>query len=351
MRVLITGITGFIGAELAKRLVKEGHEVYGMVRHVVGRTDESLEEVMDKIKFVTCDITDYFSVRSSIEKVKPEVVFHLAALSPVRLSFDHPFDFQKSVYFGTINIAESLRNLYGPEKVRMIIASTAEVYGMQDQVPSVESLRLEPSSPYAVAKASMDMYIRMLIEIYNFNAVLLRNSNTFGRKYDNSFFTEYLITEMLNGKEIYIGAPDSIRDYMYVDDHVNSYLLAMTTPEAKGDVFNIAGGKGYTNKEWTLKIAEAIGFPREKIHFGEYPPGYPTRPIKSDQPYLVLDSSKAQRILGWRQTISPEEGLKKTTIYWHNRLKGGKGDASQQALDKIENLLKELRTDEPREDF
>ncbi|MCR4284919.1 MAG: SDR family NAD(P)-dependent oxidoreductase [archaeon] len=320
MKVLITGITGFIGAELAKRLVREGHEVYGMVRHVVGRTDESLEDVEERIKFVTCDITDYFSVRATIKKVEPEIVFHLAALSPVRLSFDHPFDYQKSVYFGTINIAEALRDLYGPEKVRMIIASTAEVYGMQGSTPFVEDLRLEPSSPYAVAKASMDMYIRMLIEVYNFNAVLLRNANTFGRKYDNSFFTEYLITEMLNGKEIYIGAPDSIRDYMYVDDHVNSYILAMTTPEARGNVFNIAGGKGYTNKEWTLKVADAIDFPREKIHFGKYPLGYPTRPLKSDQPYLVLDSSKAQKILGWKQTVTPEEGLKKTMIYWKDRL-------------------------------
>jgi len=344
MRVLITGITGFIGAELARRLVKEGHEVFGMIRHVVGRTDESLDEVRGHVKFVTCDITDYFSVRGTIKKVEPEVVFHLAALSPVRLSFDHPIDYQKSIHFGTIHIAEAIRDLYGPERVRMIIASTAEVYGMQGATPFVEEQRLQPSSPYAVAKASMDMYIRMLIEVYNFNAVLLRNSNTFGRNYDDSFFTEYLITEMLNGRDIYIGAPDSIRDYMYVDDHVNSYILAMKKPEARGDIFNIAGGRGYTNKEWTLKIAEAIGFPREKIHFGEYPPGYPTRPIKSDQPYLVLDSSKAQRILGWRQTVTPEEGLKKTVLYWAKRLKekDQKKD-KESALDKIERFIRELK--------
>jgi len=316
MRVLITGVTGFIGAELAKRLVKEGHEVYGMVRHVVGRTSESLEEIKDKIKIVTCDITDYYSVRESIKKIIPDVVLHLAALSPVRLSFEHPFDFQKSIYFGTINIAESIRNLYGPDKVRLVVASTAEVYGIQEHIPFTENLRLEPSSPYASAKASMDMYIRMLIKVYGFNAVILRNSNTFGRKYDPAFFTEYLITEMIKGNDIYIGAPDSIRDYMYVDDHVNSYLLAMNTPKARGNVFNISGGREYTNAEWVLKIVKLIGFPREKVHLGEYPPGYPRRPLKSDQPYLTLNSSKAQKILGWTQTIDPEDGLNITIEYW-----------------------------------
>jgi GDP-mannose 4,6-dehydratase len=318
MKILITGITGFIGAELAHKLVKEGHEVFGLIRHVVGRSTEALDDLKGKIKLVVCDITDYYSVRNAIKNVSPDVVMHLAALSPVRLSFTHPTDYQKSILLGSVNIAEAIRDLFGPDKVRLIVASTAEVYGFKEPIPSKEELSLEPSSPYAVAKASMDMYMRMLHTVYGFNVVILRNSNTFGRKYDPSFFTEYVITEMLKGKDIYIGAPDSIRDYMYVDDHVNSYILAMK-PEAKGQAFNIAGGKGYTNKEWTLKIAEVLGFPVEKIHFGEYPPGYPNRPIKSDQSYLVLDPSKAKEILGWHQSVTPEEGLRRTIEYWKYR--------------------------------
>lgn len=320
MRILITGITGFIGAELAHKLLKEGNEVWGIVRHVVGRSFESLEDIKDKIHLITCDITDYFSVKKAIEKANPDVIMHLAALSPVRLSFEHPFEYQKSTFLGGVNIAESIMELYGPKKVRLVVASTAEVYGIQEEKPFVEEMKLEPSSPYAVAKASMDMYMRMLSKVYDLNVVILRNSNTFGRKFDSSFFTEYLITEMLKEKDIYIGAPNSIRDYMYVDDHVKSYILAMKTSEAKGQVFNIAGGKGYSNKEWTLKIASLLKFPKEKIHFGEYPPGYPNRPLSSDQPYLVLNPSKAERILGWKQSFSPEEGLEKTIKYWKERI-------------------------------
>lgn len=314
-RALITGITGFIGGELAHRLLEEGHEVFGFVQHVVGRDWKSLEDIKDKVHFITCDIRDYFSVRNAIKEVNPHQVFHLAALSPVRLSFDLPFDFQQSNYLGTINVAEAIRELNNPE-MRLVAASTAEVYGFQEEKPTGEEVRLEPSSPYAVAKAALDMYMRMLFRVYDFNGVLLRSSNTFGRKYDNSFFTEYLITEMLEEKDIYVGAPNSVRDYMYVDDHVNAYILAMNTPEAKGDIFNISGGKGYTNEEWSLKIAKLLNFPLKKIHFGEYPPGYPNRPIASDQPYLVLDASKAKRILGWKQTVTPEEGLKKAIEYW-----------------------------------
>ena len=162
------------------------------------------------------------------------------------------------------------------------------------------------------------MYLRMLSKVYDSNIVVMRNSNTFGRKYDKSFFTEYLITEMLKGNEIYIGAPNSIRDYMYVDDHVKGYLLAMQIPEAKGQVFNVGGGEGYTNKAWTLKIADFLKFPEERIHFGEYPPEYPQRPITSDQPYLVLDASKSKKILGWSQKVSLDEGLKRTIDYWQS---------------------------------
>lgn len=319
MRSLITGITGFIGNNLARKLLEEGHEVSGFVQPVISRDFKSIEDIKGDLNLTTCDIRDYLSVRDAIKKVNPEVVFHLAALSPVRLSFEHPLEVQNSNYLGTINIAESLRDLYGPNKVRLISASTAEVYGIKkEEKPFTEDLSLEPSSPYAVSKAAMDMYLRMLNKVYDSNVVVLRNSNTFGRKHDKGFFTEYLITEMIAGKDIYIGAPDSVRDYMYVDDHVNSYLLAMNTPDAKGSVFNIGGDEGYTNKDWTLKIANLLNFPERKIHLGEYPPGYPKRPLSSDQPYLVLDTSKARKVLGWNQSVSLDEGLQRTIDYWQS---------------------------------
>ena len=322
MKVLVTGITGFIGGELAQKLVEEGHEVTGMITPVspTGRDLSSLDSIKNKIKFVTCDLRDYVSVKNAVKKAQPDVVMHLAALAPVMFSFESPLVYQDININGTINLIDVIMDLYGPEKVRTVIASTAEVYGIQEQnKPFTEDLRLEPSSPYSVSKAAMDMYVRMLFKVYNFNGVLLRGSNVFGRKYDATRLTEYLIKEMLDGKEIYIGAPDSVRDYIYIDDHVNAYLLAMKTPSAKGQVLNIAGGEGFTNKEWVSKIAQSLNYNVEKIHFGKYPPGYPVRPLTSDQPYLVLDDSKIKRILGWEKRVSPEEGLKRTVEHWKKR--------------------------------
>ena len=341
MKVLITGITGFIGSELARKLLNQGHEVFGFVQHVVVRDLSMLEDIKERIKLVPCDIRDSHSVRTSIKKINPDVVFHLAALSQVRLSFENPFSFQDVNYIGSVNIAESLIELYGPEKVRLIVASTAEVYGIQEKNhPFTEDLKLEPSSPYAVSKAAMDMYFRMLNKVYNFNVVIMRSANTFGRNYDNGFFTEYIISEMLDGKDIYIGAPNSIRDYMYVDDHVSGYILAMKTPEAKGHVFNISGGKEYTNQEWVLKIAGLMNYSAEKIHMGEYPPWYPQRPISSDQPYISLDASKAKKILGWNQSVIPEDGLNWTIEYWKRRkLKEKKNNLLAKEVDRMKEIL------------
>src|SRR3989338_4388225 len=99
-RVLITGITGFIGAELAHKLLEQGYEVYGFIQHIIGRDLSCLDDIKDKITLVTCYIRDYFSVRNSIKKIEPDAVLHLAALSPVRLSFEHTFEFQDSNFMG-----------------------------------------------------------------------------------------------------------------------------------------------------------------------------------------------------------------------------------------------------------
>jgi len=316
MRILVTGVTGFIGSVLARTLLREGHEVSAIVRHVTGRDFRPIEDIRRELALLTCDITSYSSVRNALRSAEPDAVLHLAALSPVRLSFEHPLDYQQQNYLGTVHVAEGLMDLYGPHQVRLVSASTAEVYGIQGYKPFVESLPLSPSSPYAVSKAAADMYLRMLHTVHGFNCLILRNANTFGRKHDSGFFTEYVITAMLRNEDVYVGAPESIRGYSYVEDHVKAYELAMVVREAAGEVFNIGGSIGYTNREWALKIAEICDYDPHRIHFGQYPPGYPSRPLASDQPYLVLDTSKAARELGWTPSVQPEEGLRRTVEYW-----------------------------------
>lgn len=319
-KVLITGITGFMGGELAHRLISN-YEVHGIAKQSRSRNMSSLEDIIEEITLHEVDITDYMSVENLITQIKPDKILHLAALSPVRASFEHPLEYNQVTATGTIHVAHALHNLSDFKDRRLVVASTAEVYGLQPQKePFTEDLPLLPSSPYACAKAYSDMYIRMMINVHDFNGVILRCVNTYGRKYDKSFYIEYLIDNMLKNEEIYVGAPNSIRDYMYVDDHVNAYVLAMEKPNAGGHVFNASTGIGIKNGDVAVKLADMIGYDKDKLHLGEYPPNYPNRPISSDQPYLVLNPVKIKEMLGWPEPLSLDNGLKRTVNYWEQRL-------------------------------
>jgi GDP-mannose 4,6-dehydratase len=320
-RALITGITGFIGSHLAQNLVDEGVEVYGVARRVANRNMDVLGNLLKDVVLVSGDVSDYVSVRNAVKSTNPDVIFHLAALSPVRDSFERPFEYQQANYIATMNVAHSLLELQDPQTRKLIAASTAEVYGIHANEPLVESLPLNPSSPYAVSKAAGDLYLRMMFNSFNLHGTILRPTNSYGRKFDTSFMVEYLVTQMIKNQKIYIGSPDSVRDYMYVNDHVNGYVLAMKNPKARGQVYNVGTTIGVSNKELAFMIAEKVGFDKKKIALGSYPPGYPYRPQVSDQTSIVLDSTKIKKELGWKPTVTLSEGLDKVISYFKGTLK------------------------------
>ena len=320
MKVLLTGILGFIGSNMAEKLVSEGQEVYGVVRRVANRNMAVIGKILNDVTLLSGDITDYVSTRNAIKTANPDVVIHLAALSPVRDSFERPFEYQQANLVGAMNVAHALLELPDPQSRKLIAASTAEVYGLQENKPLNEKVSLCPSSPYAVSKAAADLYLQMMFNTFDLHGSIMRPANSYGRKFDTGFVIEYLITQMLKGETVYVGAPDSIRDYMYIDDHVNAYLLAMENDKADGEIFNVGTGVGVSNRMLAELIAKKIGFDKKKIKFGSYPPGYPYRPLVSDQPYIVLDSSKIRKTLQWSPTVELDEGLGKVIAYFKKQL-------------------------------
>ena len=316
MKVLITGMLGFIGSHLAEKLVDDGYEVYGVVRRVANRNLEVIRKVLKDVTLVSGDITDYASIRNAMKTVSPDIVTHLAALTPVRDSFERPFEYQQANLVGTMNVAHAMLELPDPQTRKLAAASTAEVYGLQGKEPLKETLALRPTSPYAVSKAAADLYLQMMFHTYNLNGSVIRPTNSYGRKFDTSFIIEYLVTQMLKGEKVYVGAPDSVRDYMYVDDHVNAYLLVIKNAKANGQVYNAGTGVGISNRELAELIAQKIGYDRKKIKFGSYPPGYPFRPSISDQPYIVLDSAKIKRELNWSPKFHLSEGIDRVISYF-----------------------------------
>jgi len=320
-RILITGIMGFIGIHLAKKLVDQSVEVYGVVRRVASRNMEVIRDLMQDVTLISGDVSDYVSTLNAVKTANPDVIFHLGALSPVRDSFERPFEYQHVNYIGTMNIAHSLLTLQDPQTRKIIAASTAEVYGIQSNEPLKESLSLYPSSPYAVSKAAADLYLQMMFNSFNLNGTILRPTNTYGRKFDTSFMVEYTITQMLKGNKVYVGSPDSVRDYMYVDDHVNGYLLSMADKKANGQVYNVGTSIGVSNKELAIMIADKVGFDKKNLVLGSYPPGYPYRPLISDQSSIVMDATKMRKELGWKPTVTLAEGIDKVISYFKKQSK------------------------------
>jgi nucleoside-diphosphate-sugar epimerase len=313
--VLVTGITGFIGSNLARTLVKNGYIVYGLVRHVSRSELRSVESLMDEIRFVEGDLAEYHSVRTALASVRPEAVVHLGAFTPVRHSFEDPFPYARINFEGTMNVAHAILEV--SPRTRMISASTAEVYGWQPPAPTPETASLNPSSPYAVSKVAADTYLQMASKVYGLRSTVLRCNNTYGRRGERGFLVEYLINAMITSQTVYVGAPDHIRDYMYVDDHVEAYLKALQHEEVEGEVFNVSPGNPISNLEVAQKIAKMTDY-AGKIVEGRYPPGYPMRPPNWDTKYIVLDSTKIRKELGWKPNTSLDEGLKQAIGILHD---------------------------------
>lgn len=297
----MTGVSGFIGSHLAPKLIAEGHEVWGIERYVTGRYGKLNRDV--NTYFV--DLTDFSGVGQALRNIKPDVIIHLASVSPVVYSYDHPLEVTETNFLATVNLAESCRKLL-PEFSHMISAQTTEEYGMTTDRPATEETQCIPNSPYSVSKYATTRYLQYMVIAYGFPVTMVRPTNSYGRAKDTNFFIERAITQMLAGKEVRLGDPTPIRDWLYVDDHVNAYLTVLHNREKSlGELFNISTNTSYTVKETAEKIAQLTGYKGDILWNA-----IPRRPL--DIIDHRLDSSKMRQTLGWKSEYSLEDGLKKT---------------------------------------
>ena len=311
-KILLTGSSGFIGQELAKKLVEKGYELHTLDRYVTGRyTLDGSPKVITHY----ANLTDYPAVRSIIKEVKPDAVIHLAAISAVSFSYEHPIEVSEVNYIGSVNLAEACYKEV-PDFKQFITAGTSEEYGMALTSPKeklTEESPLMPNSPYAVAKVAFDHYLQYMGKAYNFPYTILRPFNTYGREDNAHFFIERTITQMLKQDKVYLGDPTAIRDWLYVDDHVGGYLKAIGNDNAIRQAINLCTGTGYTTKATAELIAKLTGYKGQIIWNAT-----PARPL--DARMLIGDNAKAQELLGWKPEYSLEEGLKKAIEYWRAKL-------------------------------
>lgn len=299
MRILITGATGFIGSRLTKILSEMEHEVHALHRYVTGRY-----VLGEGVNIVHANLEDSDGIAKIVEEVNPQVVLHLAAISAVSYSYDHPLEVNDVNYMGLIRLAESCRR-YCTDLKQFITAGTSEEYGNQIHFPIREDATLYPNSPYAVSKVASTKYLEYMRDAYGFPITICRPFNTYGRTENTHFVTERILSQMLDGKKIVrLGDPAPVRDMMFRDDHVSAYLKVFGNPNAIGETINFCTGVGYTIKELVEECKKLTGWNGEVIWHT-----IPKRPLDID--VLIGDNTKAKQ-LGWEPKYNLVEGLTKT---------------------------------------
>ena len=309
VRVLITGTTGFVGSHLIPKLLAKGYDIYSLERYV---TESCVLGQRKGVKTVFGDLRDGYSIKRIIHGVRPNIVIHLAGISPVSYSYDHPQEVVETNFLGTVNLAEACLHEVDNFK-QFLFSSTSETYGNGPN-PKSEETPQNPNSPYAVSKVTAEKYLLYLLSAYCFPLTILRNFNTYGRKNTANFVVERIISQMLTGKQVELGDPKPIRDLVYVDDHVNAYLSCIENPEAVGQIFNFSTGVGTSIKQLSDLIANLTNF-KGKVFWNTMAH---ERPL--DIQAIVGDYRKAERILGWKPKFKLEDGIRTTIDFWRAKL-------------------------------
>jgi GDP-mannose 4,6-dehydratase len=318
MKLLITGITGFVGSHLADYILdrNEGHEVYGICRWRSPR--ENLAQSYSLISLVEADLTDMGALIRHLDTIRPDVIFHLAAQSYVLTSFNAPIQTFSSNIIGTGNLLEAVRITKIDPVIH--ICSSSEVYGQvrPEDVPIREECPFKPASPYAVSKVGEDMIALQYWLSHRIRTIRTRMfTHTGPRRGDvfaMSFFAKQIAAAELGMREkvIQVGNLQSVRTFCDVRDAVRAYWLLVQQCEP-GEVYNIGGDR-------TMTIGEALDIllSFSKAAFQVVVDPKLLRP--SDVTLQIPCTDKFRAVTGWAPEIPFEKTLEDMLAYWRDEL-------------------------------
>ena len=317
MRVLITGITGFVGSHFADFALARGVHVVGSFRW--RSKTENIEHIRDRIQLVDCDLRDMSSAHHLIETARPDWVIHLAAQSFVGTSWQAPAETFMTNTLPQVNLLEAVRARH--PHARFLVIGSSEEYGFvrEDELPITEANPLRPLSPYAVSKVAQDLMGYQYSKSYGMQIVRSRAFNHEGPRRGDVFVTSNFarqIVEIERGLRepvISVGSLKNRRDYTDVRDIVRGYWLLLEKGEA-GEVYNLCSGRAWVIQEildFLLGAARVRGITvREE----------PARLRPSDVPVLRGDATKAREAVGWTPEIPFEQTLRDIIEYWRGRM-------------------------------
>ena len=301
-KVIITGGTGFIGANLVRRLLSDGHEL-----HLLARPNFSgwrIDDILPEVNIHHCEFTDRKNLGRIIKRINPQWIFHLAVHGAYSFQQDLN-EMVKTNIIGTINLVEAC--LQTDFEAFVNTGSSAE-YGFKNHPPK-EDEYIEPNSYYAVTKASATHYCRYTAIKTGRKIPTLRLYSVYGPYEEPSRLLPTLIVKGLKGELPPLVSPQIARDFVYVEDIVDAYLNAVSCEMKEyGAVYNVGGGA-----QTTLK--KLVDLAREVLNIEENPNWGSMEERSWDTNVWVCDNTKIKQELGWQTKYSLEEGFK-AMIEW-----------------------------------
>jgi dTDP-glucose 4,6-dehydratase len=333
VKILVTGGMGFIGSAVVRLAVARGHEVINLDAMTYAACEANVASVSGSnlYSFEKADIRDRAALDGVFATHRPDAVMHLAAESHVDRSIDGPGDFIATNVTGTFNMLEAARAYGGPSGFRFHHISTDEVFGSLGPTGKfTEDTPYAPNSPYSASKAASDHLVRAWHETYGLPVVMTNCSNNYGPYHFPEKLIPVVILNALAGRPIPVyGKGMNVRDWLYVEDHADA-LLCVLEKGRIGRSYNVGGENEARNIDVVQMICALLdemrpaGAPHARlISFVADRPGHDLR--------YAIDPSRIRDELGWRPSVTLEEGLLRTVAWylanesWWGPLQGRSG--------------------------
>ena len=323
-RVLITGITGFVGSHLADYALGREVELYGTQRWHLSRRDH-VRHIEDRINWIDCDITDPISVHQLLDQVAPDRIFHCAAESFVSPSWLHPNRYMSVNYNGTLNFLDALKQANA--KTPFHIPGSGEEYGLirEAELPITEETVLRPVNPYAVSKVAQDLIGYVYHQSYGINVIRTRTFNHEGPRREKVFGIPWYAYQIamaeagLGDKELRVGHIDDRRNFTHVGDIVEAYWLATEVCEA-GELYLIGSEDTASVHTFRDCLEQLIAMSTTDGLSYRIDPEF-VRPTQV--PFLIADTAKFRAVSDWQPKIPFARILGDTLDYWRERVAAG----------------------------
>ena len=324
MKVLITGITGFVGSHMADYLLKNvpDVEIFGMRRWRSRFDNVSHLYQLDNVTFLEGDLSDRSSINLILREIRPDIIYHFAAQSFPESSFKTPVSTLNTNVIGTTNLFEELRLIKEEDNLDPIIisVSSSEVYGNPepDEIPIKETNPIRAANPYSISKVGHDLMSQYYYEAFDLKVIITRMFSHEGKRRGKIFALSSFAHQIVQNEKglsdygIKHGNLDSVRTYNHIDDAVHAYWLAVDKCDY-GEVYNIGG-------DYTCTVGDALDMliSRSTVKDKLFKVLDSDRVRPTDITLQIPDSTKFREKTGWKPTKGLEEICDDLLDYWRN---------------------------------